>query len=407
MRGRARQFRLAVVALVTCAVVATGCSNRPDPLELGLRRVSLDLAFRDAEKATPPDPQLVTQVVEYFDEEFALEEEPVRQTRPRRIAPPRPTTPPCVAAPEGTTPDEPVYAVVTDPPKVGAYRRRNSGTVTIEVPPQGPLTLPYAPQTTWEIPEVTTGFGTLATNPRDQDDVGTEPVADPVPADAPPQVPHANATPEVVRFKIVRNHSRTLKTIDTYQYYLDRGAYDTDTTARDGDGIFLVQRETRSSLFGNTVFTPTPPVLMTVIDVETEATQGAHVGAGYDRETNAAMSVTSKIVGRAIVDVCGTMLDTYVVEFEEQFVDLSRVPPSTSGNAETQKKNVWRIAFDKGLLLVQEEIHSVWRTTVPVSGQAAGVPVALTFDYVSTLSNEEPEPLKPPAAGLSEDELEG
>ena len=384
------QSRVAVAAVVLFALVAAGCSSKEDPLEIGFRRVSLDLVFKDATKAPPVEPQQVVQVIEFFDQEFpgfadSLQEEeeeepaPEPTPRPRRPVPPRADAEePCIPAPEGAVSDEPVFATVKDPPKVGSYTRHNAGTIGFEIPPLPPGTLRYPPTTKWDITDVVIDRGTVATNPKEDAVLG--------------ELPQSPATPEVVRFTLTRNVSASLKTIDTYQYYLDRGDADLDNSNLDGDGIYLVRREIRSSTLGNSVFTPTPPVMIAPIDEESEDSE-VQTSAGIDRENNAAMSVTSKVIGRAYIDACGDVIDTYTVQWEEQFVDLSGGTPSVSGNVESGKPNIWNISFSKNLLLAREEMHTVLRST---TASTPPLPVVLKFDYVSTLAFPEPKPIKAP-----------
>lgn len=388
-----RRGRSAIAGAALLSMVAAGCGGDSDPLELGLRRVSLDLAFKDAEKAPPLEPQRVVKIVEYFDEEFAdfEEEESVDPPRPRITAPRRPPEPPCLEAAPGDTPDQPVYGVVEEPPKEGSYRRRNTGSIAIETQALPPITLPYPPLTLWDLTDVNTDTGPIVTNPHDDpaDLSGQAPQDIPQPD---PAVPPVDVTPERVTFTVTRNVSERLKTIDTYMYFGSRGRADLDgestSSDLDGDGLYLIRREFFSTTFGNSVFTPSPPVMIMPIGDETKTTE-ANVSAGIDRTTNAAMTVTSRVLGREPVDVCGVVIDAYRVEFEEQMINLSDDVPSASGNLE--KPNVWHIAFDNHLLLLKEEVHSVMQTSVEIAGSP--VPVIVRFDYTSTLMDPEPSPL--------------
>ena len=396
-RSTRHSRRLAATAMVGLfALVAASCGSKPDPLEIGFRRVSLDLVFKDAAKATPPDPQKVIQTIEYFDQEFPgfaeqlpleeFDEEPA--PRPRRPPPPAiEREPVCIAGGDGLPPDEPVFPTIREAPKEGSYRRGNTGTIGLELPPPLPSgTLPFPPRTTWEITDVGTHRGTVALNPQDEE--ALPPLPNPAPTTA-------DVVPRLVRFTITRNVSRTLKTVDTYQYYLERGEADRDSTNNDGDGIYLVRREIRSTTLGNSVFTPTPPVMVVPISVETEDTE-ANVSAGIDRESDAALSISSRVVGRETVDVCGEIIDTYRVQWEEQFTSLSSDNTQASGNAESGKPNFWSIAYSKNVLLVREEMHTVYRVA---TNSTPPVPIVLKFDYVSTLRNVEPEPIKPSTSG--------
>ena len=383
--------RRAVALLLACSFVVAACGSDEDPLALGFRRVSLDLVFKDATKASPAEAQRIIQVIELFDEDVRREPdaatEPEPEPAPRRR---RTTAPPgipekvCLPADPTQTPETPVFGAVRNPPVEGSYTRKNTGEIRIES--ESPLvpsfTVPYPEKTAWSVTDIERSRGTLATNPREDELLGTE------------TLPEAPAAPEVVRFTLTRPVGSGLTVIETYQYYGDRAPADADTTAStdmDGDGLFLVRRETQSETFGTSIFTPTPPVMVVPIGDETEATE-ANTGAGIDRETGSAMTVESKILSREAIDVCGEMVDTYRVQWEEQFVDNSRGRPVIAGNVESGKPNIWNISFSDRLLIVREEIHSQTRTYV--GDGAAALPVTVAFDYVSTLGELETKPLR-------------
>jgi hypothetical protein len=380
--------RLAIV-LAAGIVLTSACGNNPDPLDLGFKRVSLDLVFKDAAKAPPPDPRKVQTVIEYFTEDYAFEEEVADEPVPRRIPrsiPRGPTVPPCLTAEPGTTPEIPPLSATKEPPEVGTYRRKNTGSIRLNVPPLPPLSLPYPFLSNWTVTDITSDVGTLATNPRDDDELPVD------------QVPRVNPTegtgvvvaPVVHRFTLTRNVTADTRTIDTYQYYGDRASGDLDTTDAEGSGLYLVKREWFSSL-GHRVFEPTPPVMITAIGDEHEPHQQV-VTSGVDRTTNAVMTVHTQIVGREDIDVCGEVYGTYRVEFDETLVEIGPDgAPVVSGTVETGKKNVWNISFNLGLRVIREEVHRIDRATVEVAG--APVPAEVTWDYTSTLMNFAPEPL--------------
>ena len=382
--------RRAVALLLAGAVVAAACGSEEDPLALGFKRVSLDLVFKDATKASPAEAQRIIQVIELFDEEVrnepeVLEEEPPPAARRRRTtAPPGIPEKVCLPADPNQTPETPVFGAVRNPPVEGSYDRRNVGQIKIvsESPLVPSFTLPYPEKTTWSITDIERTRGTVATNPREDAVLGTE------------TLPKAPVAPDVVRFTMTRTVSSSLSITETYQYYGDRAPADADTTAStdmDGDGLFLVRRETKSDTFGTSVFTPTPPVMVVPIGDETETTE-ANVGSGIDRETGSAMTIESKILSREPIDVCGEMVDTYRVQWEEQFVDNSQGRPVVSGNVESGKPNIWNVSFSDRLMIVREEKHTQTRTYVG-DGPAAQ-PVTLSFDYVSTLGDLETKPLR-------------
>jgi hypothetical protein len=379
------------VLLLASLLVTTACGKKPDPLDLGFKRVSLDLVFKDAAKAAPADPQKVQTVVQFFNEDYApieeeAAEEPAR-TPTRRVPPSRrePTIPPCLTAAPNTTPDIPALSATKDPPQVGTYRRKNTGSIRLNVPPLIDVSLPYPPFTAWTVTDLRSDVGTVATNPKDDDDLPLD------------QVPRLNPDPRadvvlapvVHRFTLTRNVSSDTRTVDTYQYYDDRGTVDLESSERDGDGLYLVKREWFSR-FGHRVFEPTPPVMITAIGDEHE-TQEVVVTSGVDRTTNAVMTVHTQIVSREDIDVCGDVYGTYRVEFDETLVEVgSDGQPVVSGNQDTGKKNVWNISFNLGLRVIREEVHRIDRFTVD------NVPAEVTWDYTSNLMNFAPEPLPEP-----------
>ena len=380
--GRAVVARVRIVALMgLCALVVGACADRRDPLEIGLRRVALDLAFKDAEKAAPvsprqvaaqlavADPVTLQQIPEQEPEEE--EEELPGRRGPRVIViPARAPEPVCETAPPGANYDVPTYPVVKDPPAVGTYTRRNNGTLKIETATFD-LDFPYPPKTNVDITDVQ--FVTASSYLSDDD------VKD---ANLPAQVrSDATAFPPRTEYSMTRYGPSGLKVVDRYRY--------SSGGTSGGDYLWLIRRET--TLNGKTaVFNPTPPIRYVELFVA-EGPDSVVTHAGTDRRTNTALSIQSKIVGRESIDVCGEVVDTFRIEIIENFVDLSQQPPVISGN-ENGTANYWNIRFDHGLLIVQEEVHSTYRGTEEIAG--APVPVTLRTDYVSTIDALTPKPLK-------------
>lgn len=366
-----------LAAVGVCAVIVGACADRQDPLEIGLRRVALDLAFKDAEKAAPVSPRQVVAQLGAADPltlqeipEEEPEEEPGRRGPRVIVIPARAPEPVCDTAPPGANYDVPTYPVVKDPPLVGTYTRRNNGTLKIETATFD-LDFPYPPKTNVDITDVQ--FVTANSVLNEEDVKG---------ANLPSEVRNdATVFPPRTEYSMTRYGPSGLKVVDRYRY--SSGG----TTG--GDFLWLIRRDT--TLNGKTtVFNPTPPIRYVELFVP-EGPDSEVTHAGTDRETNTALSVQSKIVGRESIDVCGEVVDTFRVEIIENFVDLSQQPPVISGN-ETGTANYWNIRFDQGLLIVQEEIHTVYRGTEEVAG--APVPVTLRTDYVSTIDALKPKPLK-------------
>jgi hypothetical protein len=293
---------------------------------------------------------------------------------PRVIYVPAKQEPPCTAAPAGAQYDYPTYAVVKGPPTVGTYSRHNDGTVKIQTTVFN-LDLPYPQKTKVDIGDLNFVTGNVALN--DKDVAAVNPPAD--------VRNNATAFPPRVDFNMTRYGPSGLKQIDSFRY--------STGGASGGDYLWLIKRETIVNGV-STVFTPTPPIQYIKL-FTTEGSGSANRHAGTDRTTNTALAVQSTIVGRESVDICGDVFDSFRVQIQENFVDLSKSPPVVSGN-ENGTSNYWNIQFDHGLILLREEVHSTFRGTTQIAG--APVPVTVLYDYTSTLDSLTPTPT-PKASG--------
>jgi hypothetical protein len=399
IRRRHRSRALAFVALA--ATVAGACGEGgPTPLEIGFRRVALDLAFKDAEKAAPVEPQTVIRRFIESDVQYTLQDVAPEPREPQiirrvRVVPPRQPPRECPTAPEGTAPQFPTFAVIKDPPAVGSYPRHNEGKLSVAIATSA-FDIPVPPLSTWDVPRV--DFVSANTLLSDRDAETLSP---------PPEVrDNTTAFPEVPEFELTRRLLPGYSQTDTYRY--------TYNAAPGGDYLYLVKRVTVAR-GEERVFTPSPPIRIVRLNVtEGDAVDAGVVHGGVDTETNLAMTVQSQVVARELVDVCGEVADTYRVQIKENFVDLSKSPPEVSGN-EGETANYLNFQFDRGLLIVREEVHSTLRTTTEVLGQQ--VPMTITYDYTSTLDSLTPRPLATPGAvtggrpstteDQAEDEVEG
>jgi hypothetical protein len=357
-----------------CAALVGACANREDPLEIGLRRVALDLAFKDATKAEPVSPRQVVQQLGVADEltlaEIPEEEEPPRRTPRIIVIPPRKPEPVCEVAPPGANYDVPTYPVVKDPPTVGTYTRINQGSLKIESTVFN-LDFQYPPKSEVDVTDIAFVTASSYLSNEDVDSLNLPPDAR----------NNTTAFPNRVEFSLTHHGPSGLKVVDRFRYSLGGST--------GGDYIWLIRRET--TLNGKTaVFNPTPPIRYVELFVA-EGPDSENTHGGTDRETNTALTVQNKIIGRESVDVCGEVVDTFKVQIIENFVDLSQTPPVISGN-EQGTANYWNIQFDHGLLLVREEVHSTYRGSAEVAG--APVPITIKTDYVGTINALTPKPLK-------------
>lgn len=370
--GRGRSRPKVAVAVALAAAIAAACGGSESPVEIGFRRVALDLAFKDAEKAPPvPEARVVQQVI---GTDYVYEEEPP-EPETRRIVrriPPANTKAKreCPAAPDGATPARVAFQTIKDPPRVGTYPRHNEGSITIQLATQ-PIELPVPPLSSWDIPRVDFVKAALTLNDND------------VEALDPPAEARSNDTifKDMPEFELTRRLLPGYSTTDTFRY-----SYDGQTG---GDFLYLVKRVSVARGV-ETVFQPTPPIRYVRLQVpQGDIQDSGAVHAGVDRATNTVLAVQSQIIDREFVDVCGEVVDTFKVRIQEQFVDLTG--GTTSGN-ENGTYNYWNIQFDNGLLLVRETNNSTARLTTEVAG--APVPVAVQYRYTSTLDKMEPDPLE-------------
>lgn len=356
MNPMTKRLRLALLMLL--AMSLTACATaKADPFEIGIRRAAVDLAFKDAGKAPQPAPQQLL-------EQFVPEGLEVAPSARRFVLSPSD----CPKADPNQTPAVPAFAVVKEPPVSGSYERHNDGTLKVQVGTIEPLTLPYPPVTEWKISDVREMTVINYVNEEDEGEV-------------PSSVPRGTGFAKRMEFSLTKTVSRNFYVTDTFRYSRgDAGA--------SGDFIWLVKRTTVAN--GQvSEFNPTPPIrYVRLFTPEGPDSEVRH--AGIDRETNVALAVQSKVVGREWVDVCGENIDTYRVEIIETFADLSKNPPEIGGN-ELTKPSYWNIQFDNGLLLAREEAHTVQRTSAR-GPSGARIPVLVSFDYISIIASTEPKP---------------
>lgn len=337
-----RRLRAAAL-IVVLGALAAGCSSGRDPLEIGVKRLALDLAFKDETKADPVAPAQVIEILGLPDEGLALDEPDAPRRSPVRPAELIPLIPPCPVAEPDNFPKEPVTVFFRGAPKPGVYGVHAAGT--IRALGAIPFTVPYPFRLTYEVKNVTVTPAVppdLPNPPRDLVDQGN-----------------------VVTYDLVKNISPTLQVTDSYRYNR------TEFT--------LTKRVTKT---GNrtVTFTPSPAI---VLESMTSGDRDAWSSAGADRETNIAMVVQGTIEKREFVDLCGQNYDAWKVNSNEQVVNLDSGEQS---GTDPQQPNVYRFANHLGGLVISEEGH--FTTVIEVAGQL----VPVEFDYVSTFDSVEPKP---------------
>lgn len=330
---------LAVIAALGLSSAACGSSDE-GALEFGVRRLALDLAFVDEGAAPPAAPEVIVRVipapVEAQQPGFDFD-----TVRPPPDEPPPPPPPPpadrCPSAPPEATVRLVASPEVIDPPAPGSYPRTNSGT--IEVIAAGlPLRLPYPFASTW----------TVAKEAK-------------VERPGPLGVPGTGAT--VRQFTVTKAVSPSFTVTETYEI----GA----------EALLLVERRTVSN-GAETVIRTTPALEFFKFGAEGDE----WVSAGADSENGFGVVIQGSIADREVIDVCGDLVDTFVVEYTEQVVNL--VTGETSGTAADEPSKIY-IAPQYGGLVVREDLHVSQRATTG-DGEAAVV----NFDYISTLDSIDP-----------------
>lgn len=332
-------YRTAALAIALLAALP-GCIQHHDKVEIGLKRVSLDLAFKDLSKAKPPTVQQVLvsapepATASLFNQ---LPPAQVQQQTPTFNFAPS-TAAVCATAPAGATPETPASVFITKTPGVGAYKQHNTGTFDL----QGVLKLsgPYPPKSVEEIANVqTTPNKDFSGNPD-----GTNTI-----------------TYDVVQ-KGLGNSSTT------YSY---------KNTSKELDLTKFVIKTDQTSF----TFSPIPAVK--IMDYKGEG--ATWTSGGIDPNTGTAMIVSGAITKRENVDVCGTVYETYRVESKEQITNISG---SGGFNSKTDDNdpNVYDVATQMGGLFIRQHIHTT--TTFSVNG----APFILNLNYTSVFDRATPFP---------------
>ena len=124
----------AACLLVGLATVASACGGGDTEVQMGLKRITLDLAF-EADDAAAPAARVEARPP-VLQTDFAL----TAGNRLVVLPPPSSSLYPvlrtdCPAAPAGAVPSEPVTVGITRPPAAGLYPTRNDGTLVVQAGP--------------------------------------------------------------------------------------------------------------------------------------------------------------------------------------------------------------------------------------------------------------------------------
>ena len=313
--------------LVSLSLLASACgADGGGRLEFGIRRLALDIAFVDEDAAPPADPKVVVKYVPAPPEVLAGDfdvDEPLDLGNPEGLCP--------TAAPDATVGISASPSII-DPPVAGTYLRRNKGSVEI----QGaglPLKFPYPIFTAWEIGETKE-----ATRPGP---LGTSGALEPA-----------------RQFTIEKT--------------LSLGLYVTETFEMAPEALLLIERVIDADGVVTTI-RPDPPVEVFHFGAEGDD----WTSAGADTDNGYGMLVQGRITDRAVIDVCGQLVDTFQIGYTEQVVNLRN--GETSGTNEATPSTLY-IAPQFGGLIVQEDMHTIQRTATE-----DGSPFVVRLDYVSTV----------------------
>jgi hypothetical protein len=322
--------------LVACAAVASACgSDGPGRLEFGIRRLSLDLAFVDEDAAPPVEPNIVVRLVpapaEVLDPDYDfgdLETEPFEP----------PVLELCPEAPPNATIGVSASPSIIDPPLPGTYLRNNEGWIEI----QGatlPIRLPYPFVSAWEISETT-------------EDVRPGPFGTP------------GAVEPARQFTVTKSLGPEFTVTETYEMA--------------PEALLLLERVTVASGV-ETRFRTDPPIEFFHFGAEGDE----WTSAGADTENGFGVLVQGRIEDRAVIDVCGLLVDTFQIAYTEQVVNLRN--GETSGTNETTPSKIY-LAPQFGGLVIREDMHTIQRTTSPEDGS----PLVIRLDYLSTIGSVKP-----------------
>ena len=326
LRRNATQ-RAALLLLVVVALTMSACGGSGAPTSLiGVRKVALDLTFKDEKFAKPLPTRVVVTYIPAPDDLIA------RLNPGLHFTPPRLPSFACTHAGPSEVPSEVATSGIPHPPEPGTYLYSNVGTIDIQGAVS--LKLPYPPVNKVVVSDVKQAI-----------------------ADNPLFGPSATTT-----FKVDQQLTGTLSIIDTLSY---------DKTA-----LSLVKREIKSGGSTSTL-APNPPVTIMSFDGSGATFQGA----GVDVANMSALIVQGSVGAKQVVDACGTLIDTYPATTTEQELDVTSV--STNGT-QTNKPTHTNYALQLGGIVVKRESHT---QQVIKTDAGAGV---VNIDVVSTLINPEP-----------------
>ena len=336
-----RKQRFAPLAVAGMVAAASSCGAAPSSMQIGVRRVGVDLAFQADKEAGKKPPKIV-----YIDEPPPLPAPVItRNVKNEVVILQPPVVTPIVNRCPKAGPGDPVERIATPSfsgrPKVGVYENRNKGRITIG---GGlfPITLPYptpSQERLENLVEVKDGLGRPVEGAYEYDVV--------TPAGA-------NSTTDRRRFT-------------------------------PGTGIQLVKRTYVQD--GTTVeFAPLKPITLVGL---TTGEGNSWTDATSDPRTGITMTTQGQVGARERVDVCGVVVEAYRVSSTERLVSLNPSSPFASTTKDTDpaapgKPNSYLVSPQYGGLFVQVETNMT--TTIGAA--------SVTIENVAIKSSIDPSPLK-------------
>lgn len=315
-----------LVVLAALSFVLPACAKHDKTVDLGLRKVTLDLKFK-GKGAAKSLSQIVTAEAPYA---------PVSQALGNALGPVDRglsginLSSLCPKAPAGLLPEVPVDGVPLKKPEAGVYVTKVEGGFDI----QGTVKLKsqFFPIGQVEIANVTDEKG--------KDSLGQ--------------------AMRTIGYDVIERN--VLSSTTTHYQSITRDIARTNFGSQPqpiASELELVWTKTTPTGGKTTEFHPTPPISLMQYGGE-----GAEwTSAGIDPDTNEAMVVSGTIAKREAIDVCGTMIDTFRVESNERVVDQQRQYES-----HTNVPTVYNVATQFGGLVVRTVVDS---TTQIVGGDAS------------------------------------
>jgi len=325
--------RLPVLA-VALALVASACGGGGDErFNFSVKELSLDLVFSEEELKVPVPPRII---VEHLPAPPEARVEVGLPPIEREAV--EPLYPPCPEAVDGAIPEKRVAFLFDDPPLVGRYTRHNTGSLKLSGGAVN-LSFPFPPRSTWVIPATEQVTMTSA--------LGTE--------------------TQVWEWDVEKR--------------LFPGYTIVERMRLTAEALQLVKRTTITES-GEEVFAPSP-----VIDVyRFLATGESWQSAGVDTETNTAMLWEALVEDREVIDVCGSLIDTWRFSVRSTMVNLTT--GAVSGTVQG-KRDIYNIAPQYFGQIVREELYQQQSTRTE-----DGIPLVLDVEYVSTSDGVEPRPIE-------------